>query len=154
MTPAQRALAQLEAWPDLTEGPAACGTGRALRTPRAEIVHFHTDHEVDLHLTGGAIRRIAADLRASTAIRLLPGSRWVTVRLDCEADQHLLMSLVSMALKAHQGPGPAGAPAQPLDGVPAQATAGRPGQEPTVRPPTPECNLRRVMLVPRDAPLG
>jgi hypothetical protein len=149
MTPAQRALAQLEAWPDLTEGPAACGTGRALRTPRAEIVHFHTDHEVDLHLTGGAIRRIAADLRASTAIRLLPGSRWVTVRLDCEADLHLLMSLVSMALKAHQGP-----PAQPLGAVPGQATAERSAQDRLAPLPTPECNLRRVMLVPRDAPLG
>ena len=32
------------------------------------------------------------------------GSCWVTVHLDCEADVDLLLSLVSIALKAHQSP--------------------------------------------------
>ncbi|MFI2431369.1 luciferase family protein [Streptomyces sp. NPDC018693] len=129
MTPAERALAHLETWRDLTEVPASCGTGRALSTPDAEIVHFHSDHEVDLHLTGAAIHRFAADLRASTAIRLLPGSRWVTVHLDCDADVHLLLSLVSMALQAHQHPA--------VHNDPSPAA----------------CNRNRVMLLPRDAPL-
>jgi hypothetical protein len=125
MTPAERALERLASWPDLTAGAAACGTGSALRTPASEIVHFHSDHEVDLHLTGWAIQRFARDLRASTAIRLLPGSRWVTVHLDCDADVDLLLSLVSVALRAHE----------------------------THASPSSGCNLHRVMLVPRDAPL-
>lgn len=126
MTLAQRALRQLEAWPDLTAGPASCGTGRALRTAHSEIAHFHSDHDVDLHLTSRALRRFAADLAESTAIRLLPGSRWVTVHLDCDTDVDLLQTLVSVALKAHQG-----------------------GPAPEDLPPG-GCNLHRVTVLPRE----
>jgi luciferase-like monooxygenase len=111
MTLAQRALERLDAWPDLTAGPASCGTGRALRSPHGEIVHLHTGHEADLHLTGEALQRICGDLAESTAIRMVPGSRWVTVHLDCDADVDLLLSLVSVALQAHQaGPASGSAP--------------------------------------------
>ncbi|MFI7499031.1 luciferase family protein [Streptomyces sp. NPDC049687] len=102
MTTAWHALAQLVSWPDLTEVRSSCGTGRALRSARAEIAHFHSDRRVDLLLTAGAIRRYERDLRRSTAIRLVPGSHWVTVRLECEADISLLMTLMSAALRAHQ----------------------------------------------------
>lgn len=125
MTLAQRAMEQLEAWPDLSSGPASCGVGRALRSVHSEIVHFHSDHDVDLHLTEGPIERFRGDLQESTAIRLVPGSRWVTVHLDCDTDVDLLMSLVSMALKAHQtGSSPVG-------------------------PARSECNFHRVTVVPR-----
>jgi Family of unknown function (DUF5519) len=130
MNLAQRALERLDAWPDLTVGPASCGTGRALSTPRSEIVHFHTDHEADLHLTSGAIQRISGDLAESTAIRIVPGSRWVTVHLDCDADVDLLLSLVSVALQAHQ-------------------TWSPPGAAPPV-----ECNFRRVTVLSRDRNLS
>ncbi|AZQ32731.1 hypothetical protein EJ357_04140 [Streptomyces cyaneochromogenes] len=127
MTLAQRAMKQLEVWPDLTSGPASCGAGRALRTVHSEIVHFHSERDVDLHLTVSAIQRFHDDLRESTAIRLLPGSNWVTVHLDCDTDVDLLMSLVSAALKAHQHrPSPASAPAGD------------------------ECNFRRVTVLPRS----
>lgn len=126
MTLAQRAMEQLEVWPDLTSGSASCGAGRALRSVHSEIVHFHSDRDVDLHLTAGAIGRFHDDLQESTAIRLVPGSDWVTVHLDCDTDVDLLMSLVSAALKAHQNrPSPAG------------RTAGG------------ECNFRRVTVLPR-----
>ncbi|MFC5213811.1 luciferase family protein [Streptomyces coerulescens] len=126
MTLAQRAMERLRAWPDLTSGPAGCGAGRALRAVHSEIVHFHSDHDVDLHLTAPAIARFHDDLRDSTAIRLVPGSGWVTVHLDCDTDVDLLMSLVSAALKAHQNlPSPAG------------------------RPAGDECNFRRVTVLPR-----
>lgn len=128
MTLAERALRQLEVWPDLSEGPASCGTGRALRSVHSEIVHFHSDRDVDLHLTVRAIQRFQDDLRESTAIRLIPGSRWVTVHLDCDTDVDLLMSLVSVALKAHQAGPPSGSP------------------------PAVTCNFRRVTVVPRDSP--
>ncbi|MBD0421360.1 luciferase family protein [Streptomyces sp. NPDC052309] len=124
MTLAQRALERLQAWPDLTTGPASCGTGRALRSAHDEIVHFHSDRDVDLHLTRRAIQRFHYDLGASTAIHLVPGSRWVTVHLDCDADVDLLLSLVSIALKAHQ-------------------------TWPSAEPRS-ECNFHRVTVLPRN----
>ncbi|GAB7103346.1 hypothetical protein JCM4814A_16600 [Streptomyces phaeofaciens JCM 4814] len=101
MTAAWHALDRLVSWPDLAEAQPSCGIGRALRSTRAEIAHFHSGHSVDLHLTAGTIRRFEHDLRHSTAIRLVPGSHWVTVRLECEADVNLLMTLMSAALQAH-----------------------------------------------------
>ncbi|MFE9095826.1 luciferase family protein [Streptomyces sp. NPDC007264] len=124
MTLAQRALERLEGWPDLTAAPASCGTGHALRSALNEIVHLHSGHEADVHLTSRAIRRFSGNLAESTAIRVVPGSRWVTVRLDCDTDVDLLMSLVSMALQAHQ--------AWPSSASPAPS----------------ECNFLRVTVLP------
>ncbi|MFJ5774889.1 luciferase family protein [Streptomyces sp. NPDC093094] len=124
MTPAQRARERLTVWPDLMPGPAGCGTGQALRSQHGEIVHFHSGHDVDLHLTDPALRRWSVNLQASTAIRLVPGSRWVTVHLDCDTDIDLLLSLVSIALKA-----------QETDGA-CQDVCG--------------CNLHRVTVLPRQ----
>lgn len=95
-------MTQLASWPDLAEAQPSCGTGRALRSARAEIAHFHSDRSVDLHLTARTIRRLENDLRDSTAIRLVSGSHWVTIRLECDADIDLLMTLMSVALQAHQ----------------------------------------------------
>ncbi|MEU3890472.1 luciferase family protein [Streptomyces sp. NPDC029041] len=131
MTLAQRAMERLQAWPDLKAGPASCGTGRALRSARDEIVHFHSARDVDLHLTRRAIQRFHYDLAGSSAIHLLPGSCWVTVHLDCEADVDLLLSLMSIALKAHQTP-PADDEGPRLAG----------------------CNFHRVTVLPRDAVAG
>ncbi|MFI9770321.1 luciferase family protein [Streptomyces sp. NPDC052415] len=111
MTPAWHAMTQLAGWPDLLEAPPSCGTGRALCSARAEIAHFHSDRSVDLYLTAGAIRRFERHLRHSTAIQLVPGSPWVTVRLECEVDVNLLMTLMSAALQAHhEWPGGSEAP--------------------------------------------
>ncbi|MEN3584224.1 MULTISPECIES: luciferase family protein [unclassified Streptomyces] len=128
MTLAQRALQRLQSWPDLTVGPAGCGIGQALRCSRDEIVHFHSDRDVDLNLTRRIIQRFHYDLGASSALHLLPGSRWVTVHLDCDADVDLLLSLVSIALKAHQ-------------------------THPVPEPPT-GCNHHRVTVLPRDGVPG
>lgn len=102
MTLASRAIKQFVSWPDLTEAPPSCGIGRALRSSVAEIAHFHSDRSADLHLTAGSIHRIVNDLAESSAIRLVPGSHWVTVRLDSHTDVDLLMTLMSLALQAHQ----------------------------------------------------
>ncbi|MGI5456398.1 luciferase family protein [Streptomyces sp. CA-249302] len=130
MTPAQKAMKALEAWPDLTPCPTSCGTGRALRHARNEIVHFHSDRDVDLHLTTQAIQRLHYDFAESTAIRMVPGSRWVTVHLDCDTDVDLLLSLVSVALKAH---------------------AAHPGRPSPSDVSTGLCNFHRVTVLPRDA---
>lgn len=99
---ALRAMTQLASWPDLQEALPSCGTGRALRSPQSEIVHFHSDHDVDLHLTAPAIRRLEDHLKGATAVRMVPGSRWVTIRLEADADIDLLLTLMSVALQAHQ----------------------------------------------------
>jgi hypothetical protein len=95
-------MTQLASWPDLSEAPPSCGTGRALRSAGVEIVHFHSDRSVDLHLTAGTIRRFQDELKNSTAIRLVPDSPWVTIHLQCDADIDLLQTLASVALQAHQ----------------------------------------------------
>jgi hypothetical protein len=102
MTLAARALAQLADWPDLTEAEPSCGIGRAVGSVHGEIAHFHSERDVDLHLTARAIRRLAGDLRRFDAVRVVPGSSWVTIRLDASADVDLLLSLTSVALQALQ----------------------------------------------------
>ncbi|MFE0513269.1 luciferase family protein [Streptomyces sp. NPDC058964] len=111
MTLASRALAQLATWPDLRQAVPSCGLGRALSSDRGEIAHFHSERDVDLHLTDRAVRRFAKDLNGSGAIRVVPGSQWVTIRLDAASDVDLLMTLVSVALKAQSAwPDPDGRP--------------------------------------------
>jgi hypothetical protein len=81
---------------------------------------------VDLHLTHRAVQRLHYDLDDSSAIHLVPGSGWVTVHLDCDADVDLLLSLVSIALKAHQG-------------------------RPASQAPPGGCNFHRVTVLARNA---
>ncbi|KUN06330.1 hypothetical protein AQI95_14265 [Streptomyces yokosukanensis] len=73
-----------------------------MSSAHGEIAHFHSDRDVDLRLTDRAIRRFAKDLKDSDAIRVVPGSQWVTLRLDAASDVDLLLTLVSVALKAQQ----------------------------------------------------
>ncbi|MFI1368082.1 luciferase domain-containing protein [Streptomyces griseochromogenes] len=109
MTLALRALAQLATWPDLRQAVPSCGLGQAVRSAQGEIAHFHSDRDVDLRLTDRAIRRFAKDLRGSGVIRIVPGSPWVTLRLDAASDVDLLLTLVSVALQAQQAwPDPVG----------------------------------------------
>ncbi|MFJ4369035.1 luciferase family protein [Streptomyces chartreusis] len=65
MTLAARALAQLAAWPDLSEAEPSCGVGRALRAADGEIVHFRSDDHVDRCLTARAIKRFEEHLTAA-----------------------------------------------------------------------------------------
>ncbi|GHE03091.1 luciferase domain-containing protein [Streptomyces alanosinicus] len=102
MTLASRALAQLATWPDLNRAVPSCGLGQAVSSAQGEIAHFHSDRDVDLRLTDRAIRRFAKDLQDSGVIRIVPGSQWVTLRLDAASDVDLLLTLVSVALKAQQ----------------------------------------------------
>lgn len=101
MKAACRAWEQLESWADLTTAPASCGQGRALIADGGEIAHLHNDHDADLNLTDEAIERMRTELEQSTAVRLHSGTGWVTLRLDCDQDAELMVSLVSIALQAH-----------------------------------------------------
>jgi hypothetical protein len=104
MNAARRAMEQLESWPGLTSAPASCGTGVALWAGSHEIVHFHSDHDADLHLTSQVIARLHDELERSTAVRLHSASEWATIHLDCSGDADLLTTLASVALKAHATP--------------------------------------------------
>ncbi|MER6031623.1 luciferase family protein [Streptomyces sp. NPDC001851] len=111
MTLASRALAQLATWPDLRQAVPSCGLGQAMSSAQGEIAHFHSDRDVDLRLTDRAVRRFAKDFRGAGAIRIVPGSQWVTLRLDAASDVDLLLTLVSVALQAQQAwPDPADRP--------------------------------------------
>ncbi|MFF4899846.1 luciferase family protein [Streptomyces sp. NPDC001068] len=112
MTLASRALAQLATWPDLTQAVPSCGLGQGVNSAQGEIAHFHSERDVDLRLTAHAIRHFAKDLKGTGAIRIVPGSQWVTIRLDAASDVDLLLTLVSVALQADQSwPDPADRPA-------------------------------------------
>ncbi|MEU6537385.1 luciferase family protein [Streptomyces sp. NPDC047000] len=102
MTLALHAYARLSTWPDLRQVEPSCGLGQALASVHGEIAHFHSGRDVDLLLTERAIRRLARDLRASDAVRIVPRSQWVTIRLDASSDIDLLLTLVSVALQAQQ----------------------------------------------------
>ncbi|MDO0928988.1 DUF5519 family protein [Streptomyces sp. TG1A-8] len=102
MTLASRALAQLATWPDLRRAVPSCGRGQAVSSAEGEIAHFHSGRDVDLRLTDRAVRRFAKDLRGSGVVRIVPGSQWVTLRLDAASDVDLLLTLVSVALTAQQ----------------------------------------------------
>ncbi|MFG2882628.1 luciferase family protein [Streptomyces sp. NPDC048297] len=102
MTLASRAFAQLATWPDLRRTVPSCGLGRAVSSIHGEIAHFHSSRDVDLRLTDRAIRRFAKDMRHTGAVRIVPGSQWVTLRLDAASDVDLLLTLASVALQAQQ----------------------------------------------------
>ncbi|MFI0220617.1 luciferase domain-containing protein [Streptomyces lydicus] len=51
---------------------------------------------------GTVLVDVEDNLRGSSAIRLVPDSHWVTIHLECNADIDLLLTLVSVALQAHQ----------------------------------------------------
>ncbi|MER5890632.1 luciferase family protein [Streptomyces sp. NPDC001941] len=114
MTAADRAMTRLQTWPDLVSAPPGCAVGHGFTTGECELVHFHSDNAADVHLTRTAVARLLPHLRGSSAIQVTPGAGWVTVLLDCDADVDLLLSLISVALKA-LGAGGAGRAADPCD---------------------------------------
>ncbi|MFJ1732852.1 luciferase family protein [Streptomyces sp. NPDC088254] len=79
-------LAQFAVRPDPTDAQPSCGTGRALRSATVEIAHFHSGRHADLHLFARLIQHFGCYLSRSSAIRLVPGSHWATISLECDWD--------------------------------------------------------------------
>ncbi|MFC8274523.1 luciferase family protein [Streptomyces sp. NPDC057271] len=103
MNTARHASERLMSWPSLAPGRAQCGAELGLRSATHDIVHFHGEHEADVHLTRAMIAKLRPALLGSSAVRLRAGSGWVTVRLDMGSDIDLLATLVSAALQASSG---------------------------------------------------
>nr|WP_229925258.1 luciferase family protein [Streptomyces longispororuber] len=140
-------MTQLESWPDLVSGPPRCAVGRSYGTPgapgeaRYELVHFHSDDAADVCLTRAAVDRLRPQLAHNSAIRVRPGASWVTVLLDGDMDIALLLTLVSVGLKAHDdalalrgAQGPPGRAAPPCDW---EARVQEAPLAPVPTPPTP-----------------
>jgi hypothetical protein len=100
MASARRALEDLLTWPGLSAAPAPCGTGTAVLADGEEIAHFHSERQADLNLGRPAIERLHEELGHSTALRLIPGSGWVSVVLGGSRDADLVVTLASVALRA------------------------------------------------------
>jgi hypothetical protein len=98
---ADRALRQLRGWPALTVCQVANGAGKGLALRTHQIVHLHGPDEAEVYLTWPVVRRMAEVLTECGRVTMEPGGGWVRVRLDSPSDVTLLVSLVSVAIKAN-----------------------------------------------------
>lgn len=98
---ADRAVEQLCDWPALTVCRAGGGSGEGLALGARQIVHLHGRDEAEVCLTWQMVRRMSGVLLECGRVRLEPGGDWVRVRLDNDRDVALLVSLVSVAIKAN-----------------------------------------------------
>jgi hypothetical protein len=100
-SPAGQVIALLSAWPTVRTGAADCGVGVGIGTHAGQILHFHGENYADLLLTDPAIGRMHEVLARSGQIFMAPGDDWIGLRLDTPSDTALLVTLVSVAIKAN-----------------------------------------------------
>lgn len=97
---AERVAAQLTTWPDLRAGRPSCGAGRSFSFRGDQILHLHTGGEADLRLSREFVERLDRVLAESGQVVTRPDDEWVTVRLDTDTAGALLISLMSLAIRA------------------------------------------------------
>jgi hypothetical protein len=96
-------------------------------TLTGQILHFHDEAYADLRLTRPVIDRMREALAHSRRIFMVPGDDWIGIRLETPSDVALLVTLVSVAIKASLGlPSPVAAAAGPSCGA-ARPRVGAPG---------------------------
>jgi hypothetical protein len=95
-----RVIAQVTSWPSVSTGRAECGMGVELTVNTRQIVHLHAQGGAQVRLTRPVIRRMEDALLHSGRVEMEPSEDWVSVQLDSESDVALLLSLVSVAIKA------------------------------------------------------
>ena len=105
---AGRALAQLRAWPSVQARRADCGFGIGVGTHAGQILHIHDEDHATLCLTQPVIDRFR-DVLAQAGIDVIPDDDWIAMRLETPTDTSLLVTLVSVAIKANS-PTPPHAP--------------------------------------------
>jgi hypothetical protein len=101
---AERVAAQLTAWPGLEAGRPSCGTGRSYSFRGGQILHLHTGGEADLRLSRGVVERFDKVLAESGQVVVRPDDDWVTVLLETDTAGALLISLLSLAIRAMEEP--------------------------------------------------
>jgi hypothetical protein len=112
-----RVIAEVTTWPAVNATRAECGNGVALSVDSRQIVHLHDPGPAHVRLTRPVIFRMAEALRASGQVELdaaLDAEHdWVSLRLNSDGDAALLVSLVSVAIKAHAAEPPGVARREP-----------------------------------------
>src|SRR4051795_12304006 len=97
---AERVAVQLTTWPDLQADQPSCGTGRGFSFRGDQILHLHTGGEADLRLSRAFVERLDRGLAERGQGGTRPDDEWVTVRLDTDTAGALLISLMSLAIRA------------------------------------------------------
>jgi hypothetical protein len=97
---AGHALAQLSAWPSVVARQADCGLGMGVGTYAGQILHFHDEDHASLCLTRPVIDRFH-DVLTQAGIDVIPDDDWIGMRLETPTDITLLVTLVSVAIKAN-----------------------------------------------------
>jgi hypothetical protein len=97
---AERVAAQLTTWPGLEAGRPSCGAGRSFSFQGGQILHLHTGEEADLRLSRVFAQRLDKVLVESGQVVIRPDDDWVTVLLDTDTDGAMLISLMSLAIRA------------------------------------------------------
>jgi Luciferase len=101
---AERVAAQLTTWPGLRAGRPSCGAGRGFSFRGGQILHLHTGEEADLRLSRGLAERLDKVLVESGQVVVRPGDDWVTVLLHTDTAGGMLISLMSLAMRAVEEP--------------------------------------------------
>ncbi|HEU5159687.1 MAG TPA: luciferase family protein [Streptosporangiaceae bacterium] len=102
---AGRVIAMLNGWPGVRTAPADCGVGVGVGTLAGQVLHFHDESYADLRLTRPVIGRMHEALARSGRFFMVPGDDWIGMRLETAGDISLLVTLVSVAIKAAAEPG-------------------------------------------------
>lgn len=97
---ADRAVDQIRGWSALRMCRADSG-GRAFALGRRQIMHLHCPDEAEVLLTWPVARRLGAVLLESGRARFDLDGEWVRIGLDSDSDVALLVSLLSVAIKAN-----------------------------------------------------
>jgi hypothetical protein len=97
---AGHALAQLSAWPSVVARQADCGLGIGVGTRAGQVLHFHNEDHVALCLTRPVIDRFR-DVLSPAGIDVIPDADWIGIHLETPTDITLLVTLVSVAIKAN-----------------------------------------------------
>jgi hypothetical protein len=103
---AGRVIALLSAWPAVRADRADCGVGIGLGTQAGQILHFHDESYADLRLTRPVIGRMHEVLAESGRVLMVPDDDWIGMPLETSSDAALLVTLVSLAIKANTGASP------------------------------------------------
>jgi hypothetical protein len=127
---AGHAIAQLSAWPSVEAHRADCGVGVGVGTRAGQILHFHDEDHADLRLTRPVIDRLR-DVLAQAGVDVIPDHDWIRMRLETSSDTTLLVTLVSVAIKANSfAPAQASSPRT----TPCRSGAARLGRRQKSRP--------------------
>ncbi|HEX6472455.1 MAG TPA: luciferase family protein [Streptosporangiaceae bacterium] len=103
---AGRIIALLNGWPAVRTGPADCGLGVGVHTRAGQILHLHDESYATLRLTGPVIERLHEALTHAGRFFIAPDDDWIGMRLETPSDVTLLVTLVSLAIKANLGAPP------------------------------------------------